>query len=577
MKLAIIVVGILVLALRTQAQTAEPSKEPAKASLVGSVVKDPSGEPVKKAIIEMIAENQGEGGNYTAMSDADGHFKITDILPGRYRLLVERTGYIEVDKKGRRSPGSMLSVGAGQEIKGHTLHMLAAAILTGRVLDEDGDPMANVDVTVLRRTGKSYEPNGSAQTNDLGEYRIGGLLVGKYYVAATPLPNFQAIAMMGKAAQGHDAAAPRTSYLRTFYPGVLDRTQASTIDLHGGEETPVDFALARKHAASVRGRVSGLTPGAGGMVMLRSKEANSEFHTGEIDKDGKFEILNVAPGSYMLTAIAVLTDKPQIVREPLEVGTADIEDVQLAPQPPANVRGRVHFSGKSPELAASAGIFLHSLDGDDFFENGVTMSGDETAGSPSFAKLKTRWQLRVKECAAREVRTYCDRRFPRTTGHFRRVGSSRHKGFRRYRVEHKRGKRATGCGCQWGRGPRRRSRHNGEKRTCAWIGGHRRPRSALSQAGLPLCARGNGSEWPFLHARVTAWSVHHLRLGQSGRRRVSRRGFSEILRRTRHGHQNRKVQPPERGVEAHSRRSGTTLKSRRDIEAIGSGSTLRVK
>jgi Carboxypeptidase regulatory-like domain len=396
MKLAIIVVGILALALRTQAQTAEPSKEPAKPSLEGSVVKDPGGEPVKKAIIEMIAENQGEGGNYTATSDANGHFKITDILPGRYRLLVERTGFIEVDKKGRRSQGSMLSVGAGQEIKGHTLHMLAAAILTGRVLDEDGDPMANVDVTVLRRTGKSYEPNGSAQTNDLGEYRIGGLLAGKYYVAATPLPNFQAIAMMGKAAQGHDAAAPRTSYLRTFYPGVLDRTQASTIDLHGGEETPVDFALARKHAASVRGRVSGLAPGAGGMVMLRSKEASSEFNTGEIDKDGKFEILNVAPGSYMLTAIAVLTDKPQMVREPLEIGTADIEDVQLAPQPPGTVRGRVHFNGKSPEPAASAVIFLHSLDGDDSFENGVTMSGDETAGSPSFAKLKPDGSFELK-------------------------------------------------------------------------------------------------------------------------------------------------------------------------------------
>lgn len=397
MKVAIIVVGILALTLCTEAQTAETPKEPAKASLEGSVVKEPGGEPIKKAIIEVIGENQGEGENYTATSDAEGRFKISDILPGRYRVLVERTGFIEVDKKNRRSQGTMLSVEAGQEVKAHTLHMLTAAIVMGRVLDEDGDPMANIDITVLRRKGKSFEPNGSAQTDDLGEYRIGGLLAGKYYVAATPLPNFQTIAMLGKSAEGHDPVAPHTSYLRTFYPGVLDRAQAATVELRAGEETPVDFALARRHAAAVRGRVSGLAPGAGGMVMLRSLETNSEFNTGEIHKDGKFEILNVAPGKYKLTAITVLTEKPQIVRESIEVGTSDLEDVQLAPQPPANIRGRVRFTGKSPELKAdSAIVFLHSLDGDDYLEGGVTISGDETAGSPTFAKLKPDGMFELK-------------------------------------------------------------------------------------------------------------------------------------------------------------------------------------
>ena len=397
MRLAIIFVAILALALCAGAQTTEAPKEPAKASLEGIVVKDPGGEPVKKAILEMIAENQAGGGNYTATTDAEGHFKVADILPGRYRVIVERTGYIEVDKKGRRSQGSMLSFGTGQETKGQTFHMLAAAIVTGRVIDEEGDPMANVNVTVLRHKGTSLEATGSAQTNDLGEYRIGGLLAGKYYVSAAPLPNFQTIAMIAKSAEGHDAAAPRTSYLRTFYPGVLDRAQASTVELRSGEETPVDFSLSRRHATSVHGKVLGFAPGTGGMVMLRNKEANTEFNSGEIDKDGKFEILNVAPGSYTLVAFMVMTDKPQIVRQALEVGTSDIEDVQLAPQSPANIRGRVRFSRKDSKAEASSGvIFLHSMDGDDEFESGVSISGDETSGSPTFAKLKPDGSFELK-------------------------------------------------------------------------------------------------------------------------------------------------------------------------------------
>src|ERR1700740_2122869 len=174
----IIIVCVVALAVEA-APGASAAKEAAKASLEGSVIKEPAGEPLKKAIVELISENQEEGGNYTATSDQKGHFRIADIQPGRYKLFVERTGYMEVGKKGRRSEGVILSFEAGQTLKDQTLKMLPAAIIMGRVLDEDGDPMANVEITLLRRRASVFEPNGSAQTNDLGEYRIGGLLAGK--------------------------------------------------------------------------------------------------------------------------------------------------------------------------------------------------------------------------------------------------------------------------------------------------------------------------------------------------------------------------------------------------------------
>src|ERR1700731_4457441 len=146
MRQVIILVCLLALGRQTSAQDAPAAKEPGKASLEGNVVKEPTGEPLKKAIVELIAENQEEGGNYTATSAQDGHFRIRGIQPGRYRMFVERPGYVEVDEKRRRSQGVVLSFEGGQELKDQTLHMLAAAIITGRVLDEDGDPMADVEV-----------------------------------------------------------------------------------------------------------------------------------------------------------------------------------------------------------------------------------------------------------------------------------------------------------------------------------------------------------------------------------------------------------------------------------------------
>jgi hypothetical protein len=394
MRVAILCAYLLALAACASAQKAAAnSTGPAKASFEGMVVKEPGGDPLKKAILEVIAENQEQGGNYTATSDQDGQFKITDIEPGRYRIFVERTGYIEVDEKRRRSQGLVVSFDAGQALKDQTLHMAAAAVLAGRVLDEDGDPMVNVEVTVLRRKASTFEPRGAAQTNDLGEYRIGGLLAGKYYVVATPMPNFESLA---KSSADPANGRPALAYGATYYPNVADHAQASAIELHAGEDMPVDFSLTRRHSARIRGRVLGFKSGSTGVITMRGKDGNSVFNAGEIDKEGKFEILNVAPGSYTVTAMILGSERPQITREPMEVGTADVDDFQLTPQPPATIRGQVHFSGKFPKSDASQAIvYLHPTEGDEFL-NSVTISGDESSPSPSYTKLKPDGSFELK-------------------------------------------------------------------------------------------------------------------------------------------------------------------------------------
>src|SRR6516164_7046061 len=100
MRVLAILVCLLAVAVTASAQadsekTSVSYKEPSQASLQGSVVKDPGGEPIKKAIVELIAENQEEASNYTATSDREGHFKIEGIAPGRYRIFVERTGFLQ--------------------------------------------------------------------------------------------------------------------------------------------------------------------------------------------------------------------------------------------------------------------------------------------------------------------------------------------------------------------------------------------------------------------------------------------------------------------------------------------------
>ena len=123
-----------------------------RAVIDGIVAKDPGSEPVKKALIELIAENQAEGGDYTAVTGPDGAFHIEGILPGRYRLFAERTGFLEVDRRHAAADGRVLTLTAGQELKDVLIRLQAAAVVRGRVTDEDGEPMPNAQVAVLRQT-----------------------------------------------------------------------------------------------------------------------------------------------------------------------------------------------------------------------------------------------------------------------------------------------------------------------------------------------------------------------------------------------------------------------------------------
>ena len=330
------------------------ARSASSAVIEGIVTKEPDREPVKKAVIELIAESQTEGGNYTAVTGADGVFRMEGIVPGRYRLFAERTGLLESDKHHGRSDGRVLTLAAGQELKDLEIRMQAAAVVRGRITDEDGEALPNATVSVLRQTFASghsrWEQEGSEHTNDLGEYRIANLPAGNYYVSVTPPPDFKSLIEEAGRARAEPGGAsvpekPATSYQATYYAGTTDRSQAAAIQLRAGDEFPVNLSLTPSPGLSIRGAVVNLPAHSSASILLQSRDFGLVLNGAEMHRDGSFVIRDVAPGAYTIMATVENASVPMTARQTLQVA-ASVEGLRLAPQPGAVVRGRLRLEAK---------------------------------------------------------------------------------------------------------------------------------------------------------------------------------------------------------------------------------------
>ena len=346
LALAFFLVSSLSLASAQQSPTAANAPSIA-GTIAGTVVKEPGSQPLKKVVVQVIAEDQKQGGNYTATTDADGYFHVEKVRPGRYRLYLEKTGLVGVNARGLKSDVNVLTVAAGQTVEDLLLRMLPTAILSGRVTDEDGDPMSGVRVVAQKRVpGKAARENaGNETTNDLGEYRLSDLFPGQYWVVAMPPPDFRDYEKQPeKSAQSE--AQPDTRYVTTYYPGTSDAMQASAITLKAGDDMPVNFTLVPARAYRIRGIVAGVPAGVKWAVYLLSNGGDSLRSSG-VEPDGQFEVRGVAPGSYLLKVWSGTDSQSLTTRQEISVVAGDVDGVRLVPQPSFTLSGHLRTEGSA--------------------------------------------------------------------------------------------------------------------------------------------------------------------------------------------------------------------------------------
>jgi hypothetical protein len=372
-----------------------PQDPATKATIEGTVSRADNGQPLKGARVTLQSSGRPQppltaglagadirllttlaGAIATVTTDGNGRFTFTGVDPGQYEISADRDGFIR-SQYGQRTPtgnGIAVPVSTNQRLM-IDLKMLQASVVSGRIINADGEPAAQATVQAYTYQYSSGQRTlaevKSVQTNDLGEYRLFWLAPGEYFVSVTNnsaddsspvgvadagrggrggLAGIRLLTSIGDRGGSLVQAITGTTTPPVFYPGTIDPDGAIPITVPASVEVRgMDFQLRPMPTATVSGRVvtpfplgqannnatfairAPLTPRAEGAPLLQLANGpvqlslnrvgnsrtglagllNLRLGSSPVNADGSFEIKGVAPGEYNLTATARDTNGQQ--------------------------------------------------------------------------------------------------------------------------------------------------------------------------------------------------------------------------------------------------------------------------
>ena len=316
-----------------------------------------SGEPLRKAEITLSSTNFENPVQYVATTDEGGAFSLDDVAPGQYQVEVRRSGYVRAffGSDSDMLPRVPLTIAPGREIPDLDFTLTPQSVLTGRVLDPDGDPLEGVRVMLLQEMdwgdGKRLAPRNQGQTvtDDQGAFRIAGLGPGAYVLAAA----YGDTGRHRGTRHGHEQTYPDL-----YYPDVLDPDEAQWINVPlAATLTGFELRMRPARAYRISGRVelpADVNPMSVFLHLNAKRTGGFIFGGGRHHHGGEqFDFGGVLPGAYMLSAQASAECRSLHATAEVEVTDRDVSGVVIRFPSGMTIPGVVHGTGALAGIAVS--------------------------------------------------------------------------------------------------------------------------------------------------------------------------------------------------------------------------------
>ncbi len=350
---------VLALVLGAIAALSLAAQTGSEGSIAGRVLNSVTGAPVRKALVRLNPE--GDAPLMAGETDADGRFQFTGLPAGKYWLSAHHAGFTDRTYGARPNLqfGPPFVLAPAEHRTDVDIKLPPLGAISGRVLDEDGDPIAEAFVTILKQTyrngRKEWNQISGAMIDDRGEFRVSNLAPGKYLVAAGARGRVLTTRFRNP---GELPEKPEMIYVPAFYPNATTTTAASVLDLASGADLQgIDIHVSKAPSFHVRGIVTGQESAGPGTVNVQVSPRNGDplaFGSGAAIQQpgGRFDIAGVVAGQYTLAVIAGSGQNHTFSTQDLAV-TGNVTGLVLSIPPPFDLPGQVTLaeSGARVKLA----------------------------------------------------------------------------------------------------------------------------------------------------------------------------------------------------------------------------------
>jgi protocatechuate 3,4-dioxygenase beta subunit len=306
----------------------------------------------------------------TASTGLEGEYEIRELPAGRYTITASRSGFLPSQYGQRRSgdQGKPVELAEGATIDSIDFTLERAGVISGRVTDETGEPVANAYIYSLQsqfyRGRRQFVPvtagMAHATTDDTGLYRLTPVPPGEYVILATSRETWVS----------DDKDKQTLTYAPSYFPGTVSVADAQRIKVGAGQEAAaIDFSLVPGRIATISGTVTAVdgTPLAGAGIELRQEMVGPTGGTvgfggtARVAADGTFKVRNVAPGEYILGATGAAGDRGiESASMLLLVVGPDIEGLTLRADAGGLVTGRVVTDSGDALPSSAARVFTQT-------------------------------------------------------------------------------------------------------------------------------------------------------------------------------------------------------------------------
>lgn len=346
--------------------------------IAGTVVNAATGEPLRHAAVSTP--------DSAALTDPAGAFRFCGLAPGAYSAQAEKPGFIVA--------GTRVTVGPSREDL--VLRLPPLAVIAGKVLDGDGEPVEGAVIQLLSfaigNGRRKVHLEATQVTDDRGEYRIPQLKPGRYVLRAA--------GWRGPEHPSPDAEIS-AAFPPVYYGGAPDLAAAASITLDAGREFNADLTVALSGYFKISGTLAGFSPREPATIELLSPDGEPAAAPASFQpSSGTFRVNYVPSGSYTLRATQGEGEQRLRGEQPVQVGAADLYDVSVSLAGPVELRGIVRVAANSEQspISPNCGVGL-SPAATSVYEEPLESSTAENGAFEIAGVLPGRYRLRL-DCAA---------------------------------------------------------------------------------------------------------------------------------------------------------------------------------